>query len=130
MLAAVIELSCASTRVLPDAPLERLPGLTVHGVVTDGEVAIPLDDWHIRGRAVLVRARGTRLSPAAVELLVHGPAAAVGLEFEDAPTQLLEAGVPIVSMLRGVDRLPRTGFWFSAVSHRDGRVRAFAELVD
>lgn len=138
-------------------PLERLAGLP--GVVVDvaadpGPVDLPLDE--VTGLAVLVRAGWDRrwgadaywepdpwLSPAALDLLVEGGAALVGVDWTNvddtadparpAHTRLLGAGIPIVEHLRGLDQLPKDGFRFFAVPPRIVRgasfpVRAFAEL--
>jgi kynurenine formamidase len=117
-------------------------------------VDLPLDS--VAGRAVLVRAGWDRrwgtdaywepdpwLSPAALDLVVDGGAALVGVDWTNvddttdparpAHTRLLGAGIPIVEHLRGLDQLPEDGFRFFAVPPRIVRgasfpVRAFAEL--
>jgi arylformamidase len=142
---------------LANLPLDRLAGLP--GVVVDasaepGPVDLPLDS--VAGRAVLVRAGWDRrwgtdaywepdpwLSPAALDLVVDGGAALVGVDWTNvddttdparpAHTRLLGAGIPIVEHLRGLDQLPEDGFRFFAVPPRIVRgasfpVRAFAEL--
>jgi arylformamidase len=140
-------------------PLDRLAGLP--GVVVDapaepGPVDLALERDAVTGRAVLVRTGwdgrwGTDaywepdpwLSPAALELLVGGGAALVGVDWTNvddtsdparpAHTRLLGAGIPIVEHMRGLDQLPPDGFRFFAVPPRivggaSFPVRAFAEL--
>jgi kynurenine formamidase len=144
---------------LAGLPLERLAGLP--GVVVDvseapGPVELPLPGEDLAGRAVLVRSGWDRrwgtdaywepdpwLSPAALDLLIDTGAALVGVDWSNvddttdpvrpAHTRLLEAGIPIVERLRGLEQLPTNGFRFFAVPPRIVRgasfpVRAFAEL--
>jgi arylformamidase len=144
---------------LAGIPLDRLAG--VPGVVIDAaEEAAPVDldlpPDAVRGRAVLVRTGWDRrwgsnayweadpwLSPAALDLLVDGRAALVGVDWTNvddtsdpirpAHSRLLDAGIPIVEHLRGLDQLPSEGFRFFAVPPAIVRgasfpVRAFAEL--
>jgi arylformamidase len=144
---------------LAAVPLERwagLPGVVVDGPAETGPLDIRLDPEEVRGRAVLIRTGWDRrwpgesyfepdpfLSPAAIEALLAGPAALVGVDFSNvddtsdpvrpAHTRLLDAGVLIVERLRGLDQLPRDGFRFWAVPPRvvggaSFPVRAFAEL--
>jgi kynurenine formamidase len=139
-------------------PLDRLaglPGVLVDAVSEPGPVEIPLRPEAVRGRAVLVRTGwdqrwpedrywepGPFLSAAAVERLVDGGAALVGVDFTNvddttdparpAHTRLLGAGIPIVEHLRGLDALPQDGFRFWAVppaivGGASFPVRAFAE---
>jgi arylformamidase len=144
---------------LAAVPLERwagLPGVVVDGSEAPGPVDIDLGTDEVRGRAVLVRTGWDRrwpdeaywepgpfLSEGAIEALLSGPAALVGVDFANvddtsdparpAHTRLLEAGVLIVEHLRGLDQLPGDGFRFFAVPPRvvggaSFPVRAFAEL--
>jgi kynurenine formamidase len=141
-------------------PLESIVGLP--GLILDpdeGERAISLEgveEESLRGRAFLVRTgRDARwgseeywsdapfLPAAAVEQLIAAGVRLVGVDFgnvddtEDlsrpAHTGLLEAGIPIVENLRGLERLPREGFVFSAppiaiVRGAAFPVRAFGEV--
>ena len=112
----------------------------------------------VRGAAILVRTgwdarwsgeayweAGPFLSPASLDLLIDAGAALVGVDFTNvddtgdparpAHTRLLEAGIPIVEHLRGLEALPREGFRFTAVppaivGGASFPVRAFAELPD
>jgi arylformamidase len=136
--------------------LAGLPGILVDGSPANRPVDIPLTEDQVRGRAVLVRTGWDRrwgtdafwepdpyLSPAAVDLLVSGKAALVGVDWNNvddttdparpAHTRLLEAGVLIVERLTGLDGLPAEGFRFFATPPRIVRgasfpVRAFAEI--
>src|SRR5207248_7390774 len=102
--------------------------------------AVELNDLRqhdVRGRAVLIRTGWDRhwgtpvygvgapfVPRAAAEWLVEQKAALVGIDsvnIDDmndrsrpAHTILLEAGIPIVEHLCGLDRLPETGFRFHA----------------
>ncbi len=141
-------------------PLESVVGLP--GVILDpdeAERAISLEgveEKSLRGRAFLVRtgwdagwgseeywSDAPFLPAAAVEQLIAAGVRLVGVDFgnvddtEDlsrpAHTGLLEAGIPIVENLRGLERLPREGFVFSAppiaiVRGAAFPVRAFAEV--
>jgi kynurenine formamidase len=144
---------------LAGLPLERLAGLD--GVVVDapeepGPVELPLPPDAVAGRAVLFRSGWHRrwgtdaywdpdpwLSSAALDVLIDAGAALVGVDWSNvddttdpvrpAHTRLLEAGIPIVERLRGLDQMPTDGFRFFAVPPRIARgasfpVRAFAEL--
>jgi arylformamidase len=144
---------------LASVPLERwagLPGIVVDGPEAPGAVDIELPPDAVRGRAVLVRTgwdrrwpdegywqAGPFLSEAAIEALLTGPAALVGVDFTNvddtsdparpAHTRLLKAGVLIVEHLTGLGGLPQEGFRFSAIPPRvvggaSFPVRAFAEL--
>jgi arylformamidase len=144
---------------LAAVPLEQwagLPGIVVDGPDAHGPVDVDLDTEETRGRAVLIRTGwdrrwpgdaywepGPYLSEAAVEALLSGPAALVGVDFGNvddtsdpvrpAHTRLLDAGILIVERLTGLDQLPGDGFRFSAVPPRvlggaSFPVRAFAEL--
>jgi kynurenine formamidase len=141
--------------------LERLAGIP--GVVVDapsdaGPIDISLSADDVRGRAVLVRTGWDRhwgtasyfendpwLSPDTLDLLVEGGATLLGVDFNNvddttdperpAHTRLLEAGIPIVEHLRGLEALPAEGFRFFAVPPKvvggaSFPVRAFAELPD
>lgn len=141
-------------------PLETVVGLP--GVIVDpggAERAVSLggvDTGSFRGCAVIVRTGwDTRwgsqeywtdapfLPTAVVEQLVAAEVRLVGVDFgnvddtEDpsrpAHTGLLAAGIPIVENLRGLERLPREGFVFSAppiaiVRGAAFPVRAFAHV--
>ena len=138
-------------------PLERVAG--VPGVVVADEGpeigAGAFDGVELSGRAVLVRTGwssrwGTEgygdldhpfLSPAAVDLLIEAEPAVVGIDSVNidatrtgerpAHTGLLQAGIPIVEHLTGLEELPAEGFEFFAVPVKvEGMgtfpVRAFA----
>ncbi|HYH27584.1 MAG TPA: cyclase family protein [Actinomycetota bacterium] len=133
-----------------------LPGVVARAKNATGAVEIDLPPERLRGRAVLVHTGwserwGTNayweddpyLSTAAIDSLVTGRAALVGVDFGNvddttdparpAHTRLLEAGVLIVESLTDVGALPDEGFRFTAVPPRVERgaafpVRAFAEL--
>jgi arylformamidase len=142
-------------------PLDRLagvPGLVVDAAEQAAPVDIDLTPEALRGRAVLVRTgwdgrwgsdayweTDPWLSPRALDLLVEGGAALVGVDWTNvddtsdparpAHTRLLGAGIIIVEHLRGLDQLPRDGFRFFAVppaivGGASFPVRAFAELPD
>jgi kynurenine formamidase len=145
---------------LATLPLETVVGLP--GIVLDRDTterAVSLDGVEVTsflGHAVLVRtgwdarwgtdaywSHAPFLPAAAVERLIAAGARLVGVDFGNvddtddlsrpAHTGLLEAGVPIVENLRGLDRLPREGFVFSAppiaiVRGAAFPVRAFAEV--
>jgi kynurenine formamidase len=141
---------------LADLPLDSLAALP--GLLVDlGPGASPIltpDD--VAGRAVLLRTGwadrwgtdaywdpGPFPGPSVLDLLVEGRAALVGIDtwnIDDvrdlsrpAHTRLLAAGIPIVENLASLERLPRSGFRFTAVPPRivggsNFPVRAFAEL--
>lgn len=116
----------------------NLPGVCVQ---TAGPEIGPdvLSDVEVAGRAVLFHTGWDRfwrteeygsanhpfLSEEATEALVEGEAALVGIDsvnIDDttrgrrpAHSLLLEAGIPVVEHLRGLDALPETGFRFFAV---------------
>ena len=144
---------------LAAVPVDRwagLPGVVVEADAEVGPVDVALGPDEIRGRAVLLRTGWDErwpgdsywepdpfLSPGAIDALLAGPAALVGVDFSNvddttdptrpAHTRLLEAGVLIVERLTGLGQLPRQGFRFWAVPPRVVRgasfpVRAFAEL--
>jgi arylformamidase len=144
---------------LAAVPLERwagIPGVVVDGPDAHGPVDIDLGPDEVRGRAVLVRTGwdrrwpegeywepGPYLSGSAIDALLAGPAALVGVDFGNvddtsdpvrpAHTRLLDAGVLIVERLTGLDQLLGDGFRFSAVPPRvvggaSFPVRAFAEV--
>jgi kynurenine formamidase len=146
---------------LSQVGLERLAGIP--GIVVDapGEAApveLGLTADEVRGRAVLVRTGWDRhwgtdayfqgdpwLSTGTLDVLIEGGATLLGVDFNNvddttdpvrpAHTGLLEAGIPIVEHLRGLDQLPREGFRFFAVplaivGGASFPVRAFAELPD
>ncbi len=142
---------------LPLDVLAGRPGILVDAPEDPWPVDIPLTAEEVRGRAVLIRTGWDRrwgteaywepdpfLSPAALDLLVGGGAALVGVDWTNvddtadpsrpAHTRLLGAAIPIVEHLRGLDQLPRQGFRFFAVPPRIVRgasfpVRAFAEIL-
>jgi arylformamidase len=138
-------------------PLDRLAGLP--GVVVealDANAPVDLELGDLSGLAVLVRTGWDRrwgtdaywepdpyLSPAALDALIEGGAALVGVDFNNvddttdparpAHTRLLGAGIPIVEHLTNLSALPAEGFRFFAVPPRIVRgasfpVRAFAEV--
>jgi kynurenine formamidase len=144
---------------LAAVPVDRwagLPGVVVEAGAEVGPVDVALGPDELRGRAVLLRTGWDErwpgdsywepdpfLSPGAIDALLAGPAALVGVDFSNvddttdptrpAHTRLLEAGVLIVERLTGLGQLPRQGFRFWAVPPRVVRgasfpVRAFAEL--
>jgi arylformamidase len=140
-------------------PLERLAG--VPGIVVDvpddpGPVDLTLSPDEVAEHAVLFRSGWDRrwgtdaywehdpwLSPGALDLLIEGGAALVGVDWTNvddttdpvrpAHTRLLDAGILIVEHLRGLEQLTADGFRFFAVPPRivggaSFPVRAFAEL--
>lgn len=141
-------------------PLEKVVGLP--GLVVDADVtasrAVDLDasGGALAGHAVLIRTGwDTRwggdgywhdapyLPGWVVDDLVAARVSLVGVDFGNvddtddltrpAHTRLLDAGIPIVENLRGLDRLPRDGFVFSAapiaiVRGASVPVRAFADV--
>lgn len=166
-----VEMSC-NTGTYLDAPFHRYPegqdlsalpldrmaglsGLTVEVADEPGPVSLDLEPDEVAGRAVLVRTGRDRLWPEdpywsngpflgedAVDLLLEGGAALVGVDFANvddvgdparpAHTRLLEAGILIVENLRALGPLPRDGYRFSAaplavVGGASFPVRAFAE---
>jgi arylformamidase len=136
--------------------LANLPGILVDADTTASPVAIDLGRDDIEGRAVLFRTGWDRrwgtdaywepdpfLSPQALDRLIEGGAALVGVDWNNvddtsdparpAHTRLLDAGVLIVERLRGLEPLPRDGFRFTAVpapivGGASFPVRAFAEV--
>jgi kynurenine formamidase len=145
---------------LSQIPLEKVVG--VPGIVLDAAsspdrpIAVDCSASELRGRAVLVRTGWDRhwgtdaywkpgpfLAAGSVDLLIHGGAPLVGVDFwnvddtgdpsRPAHTRLLAEGILIVEHLCNLSALPRTGFRFSAVPLRIVRgasfpVRAFAEI--
>ena len=145
---------------LATLPLETVVGLP--GVILEpngAERAVSLEgveEGSLRGGAFLVRtgwdarwgsegywSDAPFLPVAVVERLVVAGVRLVGVDFGNvddtgdlsrpAHTGLLEAGIPIVENLRGLERLPREGFVFSAppiaiVRGAAFPVRAFAEV--
>ena len=141
-------------------PLESVVGLPGAILEQDGaERAVSLDgteEGFLHGRAVLVRtgwdgrwgsdkywSDAPFLPASIVELLVAAKVRLVGVDFGNvddtadlsrpAHTGLLEAGIPIVENLRGLERLPREGFVFFAppiaiVRGAAFPVRAFAQV--
>jgi arylformamidase len=145
---------------LSQIPLEKVAG--VPGIVLDAaaspdrSIAVDCSASELRGRAVLIRTGWDRqwgtdaywkpgpfLAAGSVDLLIHGGATLVGVDFwnvddtgdpsRPAHTRLLAEGILIVEHLCNLSALPRTGFRFSAVPLRIVRgasfpVRAFAEI--
>jgi kynurenine formamidase len=136
-------------------PLERLANLD--GLVVDAPAEhrpVPPPEADVRGRAVIVRTGWDRrwrtdayyepgpfLDRDGAEALAGAGVALVGVDFANiddasdpsrpAHTVLLEAGIPIVEHLTGLDELPSEGFRFFATPPRIVRgasfpVRAFA----
>lgn len=136
--------------------LAGLPGLVIDASPEFSPVELGVRAEQIRGRAVLFRTgwdgrwpgesywrEDPFLSAETSEELVRAGAALVGVDFSNvddttdparpAHTALLQAGIPIVEHLRGLEALPREGFRFFAVAPRvvggaSFPVRAFAEL--
>jgi kynurenine formamidase len=145
---------------LSQVPLERVagvPGIVLDAVPSlDRSTSLDCSASELRGRAVLVRTGWDRhwgtdaywkpgpfLAAGSVDLLIHGGAPLVGVDFwnvddtgdpsRPAHTRLLAEGILIVEHLCNLSALPRTGFRFSAVPLRIVRgasfpVRAFAEI--
>lgn len=135
--------------------LVNLPGVMVHGF---GDRAITVSAFahvDVHDKAVLVRTdwsmrwsnpadyfrSGPFIARGACEFLARAGAALVGIDCANiddmndperpAHTILLEAGIPIVEHLRGLDQLPSSGFRFFAappaiVGGTSFPVRAFA----
>jgi kynurenine formamidase len=125
---------------LPLESLAELPGLVVrrpfaNGVATDAADLVGLD---VRGRAVLVHTGWSQhwrtdaysidhpfLTAAAAQWLAEQGAALVGIDsynIDDTRvrarpvhTALLGAGIPVCEHMHGLERLPDSGFRFSAV---------------
>jgi arylformamidase len=136
--------------------LAGLPGVIVDASAENSPVDLDLPEDQVRGRAVLVRSGWDSrwpgesyfepdpyLSEAAIDLLIRGGAALVGVDWNNVDdttdparpvhTRLLDAGVLIVERLTGLEALPREGFRFFATPPKIVRgasfpVRAFAEL--
>jgi kynurenine formamidase len=132
-----------------------LPGVVVDASAEFAPVTIDLPAEQLRGKALLIRTgwdsrwpgddywrEDPFVSAETTEELVQAGVALVGVDFSNvddttdpvrpAHTGLLEAGIPIVEHLRGLDALPRDGFRFYAVAPRvvggaSFPVRAFAE---
>jgi kynurenine formamidase len=135
--------------------LVNLPGVVAPGF-GDGEITVAaFAQLDVRGKAVLVRTdwslrwdapgdyfrSGPFLTRGACEFLARAGVALVGIDCANidnmndperpAHTILLEAGIPIVEHLCGLDQLPSAGFRFSAappaiVGGTSFPVRAFA----
>jgi kynurenine formamidase len=142
---------------LPLEALAGLPGLVADAPAQPGPVDLALPAGAFRGCAVLVRTGWDRrwrtadywqpgpfLSPAALDLLIAGGAALVGVDYwniddtadlaRPAHTRLLAAGILIVENLANLAALPGAGFRFYAVPPRivsgaSFPVRAFAEIT-
>jgi arylformamidase len=142
---------------LPLETVVGLPGIILEPGGADRGVSLEaVEEASFRGRAVLVRTgwdarwgseeywSDAPFLPAAVVVrLIAGGVRLVGVDFGNvddtgdlsrpAHTGLLSAGIPIVENLRGLERLPREGFLFSAppiaiVRGAAFPVRAFAEV--
>jgi arylformamidase len=142
---------------LPLETVVGLPGIILQSDGAERGVSLEgVEEASLRGRAVLVRtgwdarwgseeywSDAPFLPPAVVERLIAGGVRLVGVDFGNvddtgdlsrpAHTGLLAAGIPIVENLRGLERLPREGFLFSAppiaiVRGAAFPVRAFAEV--
>lgn len=147
----------ADLAALPLESVVDLPGLILDPDGAERAISLEgVEEKSLRGRAFLVRtgwdarwgseeywSDAPFLPAAAVEQLVAAGVRLVGVDFgnvddtEDlsrpAHTGLLEAGIPIVENLRGLERLPREGFVFSAppiaiVRGATFPVRAFAQV--
>ena len=121
-------------------------GISLEGVEEEslrGRAFLVRTGWDARWRSEEYWSDAPFLPPAAVEQLVAAEVRLVGVDFGNvddtadlsrpAHTRLLEAGIPIVENLRGLERLPREGFVFSApplaiVRGAAFPVRAFAEV--
>lgn len=142
---------------LPLDKLADLPGVVVTARQEGAIGAEAFAGLDLHGKAVLVRTAwaarwggddyfrsGPFLPTATCESLVEAGAALVGIDCANiddmgdparpAHTILLQAGIPIVEHLRGLDQLPAAGFRFFAVppAIRGGTsfpVRAFALLA-
>jgi arylformamidase len=142
---------------LPLETIVGLPGIILEPDGADRGVSLEgVEEASFRGRAVLVRtgwdarwgseeywSDAPFLPPAVVERLIAGGVRLVGVDFGNvddtgdlsrpAHTGLPSAGIPIVENLRGLERLPREGFLFSAppiaiVRGAAFPARAFAEV--
>lgn len=142
---------------LAAVPLERIVGLDALVVdAPDHPGPVKLDPSGLAGRAVLVRTgrdrrwetdeyweNGPFLDAPTAAALVRAGVTLVGVDFGNvddmtdparpAHTALLEAGIPIVENLRGLEALPQEGFRFSApvlaiAGGASFPVRAYAEL--
>lgn len=142
---------------IPLQGVAGLPGRVVEGRAGSGRgVDIELGPDEVRGRAVLVRTGwderwgsdrywepGPFVSAQAIDLLIEGQAALVGVDFwnvddtddpsRPAHTHLLAADVLIVEHLCNLSELPAAGFRFFAAplpitGGASFPVRAFAEL--
>ena len=139
---------------IPLAAVAGLRGLVVDAPVPPRAIALLLPESTAQDRAVLIRTgwdkrwgtKGYReaapfLGADAVDVLVRGGAALVGIDFcaFDAPrgrsvARLLQAGVPVIENLCNLSALPAEGFRFFAVplaitDQVRSPVRAFAELL-
>jgi arylformamidase len=142
---------------IPLADVAGLPGIHLEAVTSeDRSISFDAEEEALAGHAVLVRSGwderwgtdaywqpGPYLSPAALELLLRARPKLVGVDcwnvddIDDparpAHTRLLTEGILIVENLCKLDRLPATGFRFSAIPLRIAGgasfpVRAFAEM--
>lgn len=141
---------------IPLSALAGLPGLTVDAFPSSRGAEIELEQDAVQDHAVLIRTGwdrrwatkrywepGPYLAPSAVDLLLRGGAALVGVDFcsiddpgdpsRPAGARLLRAGILVVEHLCNLWTLPSAGFRFFAVPPRivsgaSFPVRAFAEL--
>lgn len=149
----------ADVSAIPIQALVDLPGIRLDGVRGTSRrrgISVDFPDPSIKGRAVLIRTgwdrgwgsepywtKGPWLGRTLIERLVEARPAVVGVDFanvddrEDlsrpAHTLLLDAGIPILENLRGLDRLPESGFRFfvpplPVVGASAVPVRAFARV--
>jgi kynurenine formamidase len=142
---------------VPLASVAGVPGVVIDAPVPPRAVSVLIDERTVEDKAVLIRTGWDRrwgtaeyhrgapyVAPETVDLLIHGGATLVGLDFCTAETasdlsqialaRLLRAGVLVVDNLCNLSALPTNGFRFFAVPqglHRRARrpVRAFAELL-
>ncbi|GGT23373.1 cyclase family protein [Nonomuraea spiralis] len=135
---------------LPLARVADLPAVVVRVTGAEGRtVGVgALAAFDVRGRAVLLHTgarEGRQLTAAAAAWLAEHGVALVGTDadaLDDAAHEgspaldaLLEAGVPVVERLTGLDRLPPTGALFTAAPARLAGVarvpvRAFARVPE
>jgi arylformamidase len=143
--------------VLPLASVAGIPGVVIDAPVPPRAVSAHIDERTVEDKAVLIRTGWDKrwggadyhraapyVAPETVDVLIHGGATLVGLDFCTAEAaldlsqmtlaRLLRAGVLVVDNLCNLSALPTNGFRFFAVPqglHRRAPlpVRAFAELL-